>query len=118
MDFELIEAEQIPLGRTVASTAGNARCASLGYGGMGGAECRRLAVTVSASGTLVVTLSATRNAPFYISILRPSGEIAAYRASFAPMELTATVGAGLTYQVDVAAISTSVREFQLSTMLR
>jgi hypothetical protein len=118
LDFELMVAEHIPLGQTVSSTAGNARCASLGYGGMGGSECRRLAVTVSASGTLVVTLSATPTAPFDISILRPSGDIAAYRASFAPMELSATVEAGLTYQVDVVAISPTVREFQLSTMVR
>ena len=118
LNFELMVAEHIPFGQTVTSTAGDARCASLGYGGMGGASCKRLAVTVSASGTLVVTLSATPNAPFDISILRPSGEIAAYRALFAPMELTATVEAGLTYQVDVVAISASVREFQLSTMLR
>jgi hypothetical protein len=85
---------------------------------MGGALCRRLAVTVPASGTLVVTLSATPTGPFDISILTPLGAIAAYRSSIVPIELTASVEAGLTYQVDVVAIDTSAREFQLSTMLR
>jgi hypothetical protein len=44
---------------------------------------------------------------------------AAYHASSTtPIELTASVEAGLTYQVDVVAISGSVREFELSTTLR
>ena len=87
--------------------------------GMGGALCRRLAVTVPASGTLVVTLSATPGGPFDISILTPLGAIAAYRASsIVPIDLTASVEAGLTYQVDVVAISSSIRELELSTTLR
>jgi hypothetical protein len=86
---------------------------------MGGAPCRRLAVSVPASGTLVVTLSATPGGPFDISILTPLGAIAAYRASsILPIELTASVEAGLTYQVDVVAFSSSIREFELSTTLR
>jgi hypothetical protein len=101
----------------VSSLVGDARCASLGYGGMGGAACRRLAVTVPASGTLVVTLSATPTGPFDISILASSGIIAAYRAApTVPTELTAAVEAGLTYQVDVVAFGSA--RFQLSTMLR
>jgi hypothetical protein len=64
LDFELIEAEQIPFGQMVSRPVGDARCASLGYGGMGGALCRRLAVTVPASGTLVVMLSATPTRDF------------------------------------------------------
>ena len=119
LDFDLIEAEPIPFGQMVRSPVGDARCASLGYGGMGGALCRRLAVTVPASGTLVVTLSATPSGPFDISILTPLGAIAAYRSSsILPIELTASVEAGLTYQVDVVAISDSIREFELSTTLR
>jgi len=119
LDFDLIEAAQIPFGQIVTSPVGDARCASLGYGGMGGALCRRLAVTVPASGTLVVTLSATPGGPFDISILTPLGAIAAYRASSTlPIELTASVEAGLTYQVDVVAISSASREFELSTTLR
>lgn len=69
LDFDLIEAVQIPFGQMVTSPVGDARCASLGYGGMGGAPCRRLAVMVPASGTLVVTLSATPGGPFDMSIL-------------------------------------------------
>jgi hypothetical protein len=119
LDFDLIEAVPIPFGQMVTRPVGDARCASLGYGGMGGAPCRRLAVTVPASGTLVVTLSATPGGPFDISILNPLGAIAAYRASSTvPIELTASVEAGLTYQVDVAAFSSSTREFELSTTLR
>jgi hypothetical protein len=117
LDFELVEAEQIAFGQMVSSPVGDARCASLGYGGMGGAACRRLAVTVPASGTLVVTLSAIPPTPFDISILAPSGAIAAYRAATTPIELTATVEAALTYQVDVVAFGGSDR-FQLLTMLR
>jgi hypothetical protein len=85
---------------------------------MGGALCRRLAVAVPASGTLVVTLSATPGVPFDISILTPLGAIAAYRSSVVPIEVSAPVEAGLTYQVDVVAISSSIREFELSTTLR
>jgi hypothetical protein len=118
LDFDLIEAAPIPLGQTVRSPVGDARCASLGYGGMGGALCRRLAVAVPASGTLVVTLSATPGVPFDISILTPLGAIAAYRSSVVPIEVSAPVEAGLTYQVDVVAISSSIREFELSTTLR
>ena len=119
LDFDLIEAAQIPFGQTVASPVGDARCASLGYGGMGGAVCRRLVVTVPASGTLVVTLTATPSGPYDISILSPLGAIAAYSsASGVPLELTASVEAGLTYQVDVVAVSNSVHEFEISTTLR
>ena len=35
LDFDLIEAAQIPFGQMVRSPVGDARCASLGYGGMG-----------------------------------------------------------------------------------
>jgi hypothetical protein len=118
LDFELMEAERIPFGQTVNSPVGDARCASLGYGGMGGAPCRRLAVTVPASGTLVVTLSATPSGQFDMSILTPLGAIAAYSSSGLPIELRASVEGGLTYQVDVFARNTPDREFQLSTMLR
>ena len=119
LDFDLIETAQIPFGQMVRSPVGDARCASLGYGGMGGALCRRLAVTVPASGTLVVTLSATPDGRFDMSILTPLGAIAAYRSSpILPLELMASVEAGLTYQVDVVAINSSTREFELSTILR
>jgi len=43
LDFDVIEASQIPFGQTVESPVGDARCASLGYGGMGGALCRQRA---------------------------------------------------------------------------
>ena len=39
LDFDLIEAARIPFGQMVRSPVGDARCASLGYGGMGGALC-------------------------------------------------------------------------------
>jgi len=119
LDFDVIEASQIPFGQTVESPVGDARCASLGYGGMGGALCRRLVVTVPASGTLVVTLTATPSGPFDISILNPLGAIAAYTASSrVPLELTASVEAGVTYQPDVVAISSSTHAFEISTTLR
>jgi hypothetical protein len=118
LDFDLIEAAQILFGQMVSSPVGDARCASLGYGGMGGARCRRLAVTAPASGTLIVRQSATPGGPFDISILTPLGAIAAYQSSSSPIELTASVEAVLTYQVDVVAISSSIREFELSTTLR
>ena len=119
LDFHLIEAAQIPFGQMVPSPVGDARCASLGYGGMSGAPCRRLAVTVPASGTLVVTLSARLPGAFDISILTPFGAIAAYQSSSSlPIELTASVEAGLRYQVDVVAISGSNLEFELSSRLR
>ena len=118
LDFDLIEAVQIPFGQMVRSPVGDDRCASLGYGGMGGAPCRRLAVTVPASGTLVVRLSATPGGDFDISILTPLGAIAAYASPFLPIELSASVETGLTYQVDVFARSTSAREFELFTTLR
>jgi hypothetical protein len=119
LDFDLIEAAPIPFGQMVSSPVGDARCASLGYGGMGGAPCSRLAVTVPASGTLVVTLSATLAGEFDISILTPVGAIAAYDSStILPIELTASVKAGLTYQVDVVLRSGSIRHFELSTTLR
>ena len=118
LDFHLIEAAQIPFGQMVPSSVGDARCASLGYGGMGGAPCKRLAFTVPASGTLVVTVSARLPGAFDVSILAPLGAIAAYDSSNLPIELTASVEAGLTYQVDVAASSGSNLDFELSTTLR
>ena len=86
---------------------------------MGGALCRRLVVTVPASGTLVVTLTATPSGPFDISILNPLGAIASYTASSrVPLERTASVEAGVTYQLDVVAISSSTHAFEISTTLR
>jgi hypothetical protein len=64
LDFDLDEAARIPFGQMVRSPVGDARCASLGYGGMGGALCRRLAVAVPGSGTLVVKVSATPGGDF------------------------------------------------------
>src|SRR5688572_4933649 len=102
LDFDLERAVQISVGDVIQSQLGEARCASLGYGGSGGAPCRRLAVTVPSSGTLEVALSAGANS-FDVSILRPDGTIAAYVSGpSSPLRATVPVEANRTYQVDVA----------------
>lgn len=118
VDFALEPAAFIPLGQVVRSPVGDARCASFGYGGMGGAVCRRLAVAIPSFGTLEVLVRAGSPVPFDVTILRPNGSVGIYGSSNSPMMLTLTVAAGLTYQVDVVAISPSTREFELTATLR
>jgi hypothetical protein len=119
LDFALERAEDIPFGNSTRHRAGEARCASLGYGGMGGATCRRLAVTVPASGTLAVTLTPVPASAFDISVLRPDGTIGLYGyTNGAPVAVTLRVEAGLTYQIDVVDVTPASREFELTTAWR
>ena len=116
-DFELDRASHISLGQQLRSQPDEARCASLGYGGSGGALCKRFALTVPASGTLEVTVSSRAQSPFDATVLRPDGTIGVYgAASSVPFQLTLPVVAGSTYQIDVVPIRE--REFDLTTALR
>ena len=118
LDFDLERAADISLGQVIVSQVGAARCASTGYGGMGGATCRRFAMPLHASGTLEVTVSSTPAADFDITVLRPDGTIGIYASSFSPLKVALPVVAGLTYQIDVVHINPATREFELTTTLR
>ena len=119
LDFDLERAVNISVGQVVLSRIGEARCASTGYGGMGGAVCQRFTLPLHASGTLEVAVSSSPALPFDITILRPNGTIGIYAALFAsPLKVTLAVPAGLTYQIDVVSISAAIREFELTTTLR
>jgi hypothetical protein len=120
LDFDLEPAQLVAVGQVIQSAVGaTARCASLGYGGGGGAICQRLALTVPEAGTLEVTVDSAPRSPFDGTLLRPDGTIGAYLAtSVSPLRLTLPVAAGLTYQIDVVHIDPSTREFELSTALR
>jgi hypothetical protein len=118
LDFDLERAVDIALGQVILSGVGEARCASFGYGGMGGAVCRRFALPLHASGTLEVSVSSSLGVPFDVSILRPDGTIGINVSSFSPLKVTLPVAAGLTYQIDVVAIDPATREFELTTTLR
>ena len=119
LDFDLERAVDISVGELILSQVGKARCASAGYGGGGGATCRRFAVPVHASGTLEVTVSASPASPFDMTVLRPDGTIGIYAASsFSPLKATLTVAAGLIYQIDVVNVSPATREFELMPALR
>ena len=118
-DFELERAEEISVGQVIRSPVGAAaRCASLGYGGGGGAVCQRFALTVPMSGTLDVTVSSTPASDFDATVLRPDGTIGVYNSALSPLRLSLQVAAGLTYQIDVVHINPATREFELSTTLR
>jgi hypothetical protein len=117
-DLERI-VDTISLGQVIVSQHGEARCASFGYGGSGGAICRRFALPVHAFGTLEVTVSSSPPRPFDISILRPDGTIGIYgSSSFSPLVVALDVAAGSTYQIDVVDIESSFREFELRARLR
>jgi len=119
LDFDLERSVNVSAGQVIQSPTGDARCASLGYGGMGGALCRRLAVIVPAAGTLEVTVASAPVSPFDVTVLRPDGTIAVYGSSSAsPVRVAAAVTGGLTYQIDVVHISATAREFELATTLR
>ena len=64
LEFDLERAVYIWLGQVTLGQVGEARCASAGYGGRGGATCSRFAVPVQASGTLEVTVSSSPCVPF------------------------------------------------------
>lgn len=115
-DFELERASYISVGQQIRSRPSEARCASLGYGGRGGAVCQRFALTVPASGTLEVSVSSSPASPFDATVLR-DGAVGVYGAApSTPLRLTLQVAAGLTYQIDVVPIG--VPEFELTTALR
>lgn len=116
-DFDLVRASHISVGQQIRSRPGDARCASLGYGGGGGAVCQQFAVTVPSSGTLEVTVSSSPASAFDTTVLEPHGTIGAYVAApTTPLRLALQVVAGLTYQIDVVPIG--VPEFELTTALR
>ena len=118
-DFELARAEFIAVGETVQRSIGSARCASTGYGGRGGALCRRLVLTAPASGTLLVTLTASPEQPFDLSVLRSDGAIGAYIAApRLPLQITTGVDVGSVYQIDVVPIDPRTTAFQLTASLR
>ncbi len=119
LEFDLERAVAISVGQVMLSQVGEARCASAGYGGMGGATCRRFALPVQAPGTLEVTISSSPSGPFDVTVLRPNGTIGINAASsVSPLKVTLTVAAGLTYQIDVVHINPATREFELTTTLR
>lgn len=119
LDFDLERAVEISLGQIVKGQLGEARCASTGYGGMGGAVCRRFAMPLPASGTLEVTVSSSPASAFDITVLRQNGTIGIYAASsVSPLKVTLTGAAGSTYQIDVVCINPTTREFELMTTLR
>jgi hypothetical protein len=118
LDFDLEHAADISLGQVIVSQVGEARCASTGYGGLGGSICRRFAMPLHASGTLEVTVSSNPASDFDITVLRPDGTIGIYSSSFSPLKVALPVAAGLTYQIDVVHINPATREFELMTTLR
>lgn len=118
LDFDLEAASIVPVGQRVRTPTGGARCASLGYGGMGGSQCRRSTVIAPATGQIDVTVTSIPASPFDITILRPDGTIAAYRSDTAPVGVTADVIGSMPYQIDVVHIDPSVREFELTTTSR
>jgi hypothetical protein len=117
-DFDLEPAMAIAFGGVIMSPIGEARCASYGYGGGGGAMCRRFALPVGSGGTLEVLLSTTPAAPFDISVLRPDGTVGVNVSwPSTPLQVTLPVSAG-TYQIDVVHIDPRTRDFELTTRLR
>lgn len=119
LNFDLEPAGYISVGQIIQTEIGNARCASFGYGGGGGAVCRRFAVPVAASGTLEVSLSTSPVQPFDLSVLRPDGTIAVYNASSSsPVRVSLPVAAGLAYQIDAVHASAAARAFELIATLR
>jgi hypothetical protein len=119
LDLQLDRLTHIHAGETIRGLIGESMCAGLGYGGWYGrrAPCARYALTAPMSGTLEVTVSAPVF-EFDIDIVKPDGLFAAYDASNrSPVRLRAPVGAGLTYEIRVAAIG-SGREFEVSTAIR
>jgi hypothetical protein len=119
LDFDLEQAVNISVGQVILSQIGEARCASTGYGGMGGAVCRRFALPLHASGTLEIAVSSSPPSPFDITVLRPDGTIGIYAgSSLSPLKATLAVAAGSTYQIDVVHINQVAREFELTTTLR
>lgn len=63
-DVDLLRSSHISVGERIRSRPGDARCASLGYGGRGGTPCQRFALTVPVSGTLEVEVDSTPASPF------------------------------------------------------
>ncbi len=118
LDFDLERAISISVGAVIVSQVGEARCASLGYGGMGGARCRRFALPLHVSGTLEVDVSSTPGTPFDITVMKPDGTIGIYWSGFSPPKVMLAAVSGLTYQIDVVLISPVTHEFELTTTVR
>jgi hypothetical protein len=119
LDFGLERAlALVSVGQVVTSEVGEARCASFGYGGGGGALCRRFALPIHAPGTLAVAIVSNPPAPFDVSVIRPDGTIGVYgSSSISPLTVGLTVARG-TYQIDVIHVYPVTRSFELQTTLR
>ena len=121
-DFSLVHASHISVGERIRSRPGDARCASLGYGGRGGTSCQRFALTVPVSGMLEVevdsTPASTSNGD--VTVLKPDGTIGIYASPPGwPLRLTFQVATGLTYQIDVVHRGLpGAQDFELTTALR
>lgn len=120
LDLRLEPWTHVRLGEVIRGQIGESECAGLGYGGWYGqrAPCARYALTVPASGTLELTVSA-KVFNFDVDVVAPDGTFAAYSgSSSSPLRVTAPVEAGLTYEVRVAGGWSPAREFELTTALR
>jgi hypothetical protein len=121
-DFDVVHPSHISVGERIRSRPGDARCASLGYGGRGGTPCQRFALTIPVSGTLEVEVDTTQASAYNgdVTILKPDGTIGIYASPPGwPLRLTLQVGAGLTYQIDVVHRGPpGFQDFELTTALR
>jgi hypothetical protein len=117
-EFDLEPSQSIALGGVTVSPLGQSSCASFGYGGQGGSQCRRFALPVPAAGTLMVSVSSSPSMPFDISVLRPDGTIGVNAsASSSPLHVALSVTPGI-YQIDVVHIDPRADRFELTTTLR
>jgi hypothetical protein len=117
LDFRLVPQVAIALGEIVhgRSPADAPICSHWGYGTT---ACQRFALTVPASGSLQVTLSAPLF-NFDLDILGPSGAFEAYSGIWiSPVHVTIPVRAGSTYEIRVIGGWTPAREFELTTTMR
>jgi hypothetical protein len=117
VDFTLAPLVRISLGEVISGTAplGDPVCSHWGYGA---GACQRFAVTVPATGTLDVTLSASVF-NFDLDIVGPDGTFAVYSGIWAsPLRVTVRVEAGSTYEIRVIGGWNPARDFELTTALR
>jgi pre-peptidase len=115
LDFSLEPLTYVSLGEFVRARVGGASCSHWGYGT---GSCARFGITVPASGTLEVTVTAVVS-DFDIDIVAPDGTFAAYDGFPYPTgspRLKIPVSAGLTYQIRLAGAIP--RDFELATSLR
>lgn len=115
LDFELRPWVHISLDEVIRGRLGeDAVCSHWGYGT---GACQRFALTVPATGTLEITLSApVRN--FDVDVVGPDGTFAIYDATSASfLSVRIPVEAGSTYEIRLA-FGSPARDFELRTALR